>query len=326
MKYAYEDMSDDQFEKLVVLLCQRLLGISVRGFAKGPDGGRDGKFVGTAELLPSTAAPWTGTTIIQAKHTNGYNRSYSETDFFSTTAENTVLGKEIPRINKLREAKQLDHYMLFANRRLSGNAESEICDHLAVQCNIPASSIYLCGLEQLEVWLKKFPDVAKEADLDPVDSPLIVSPDDLAEVVQALARQKNNVSALLDDPPTQRVTYERKNTLNNMSADYANAQRRKYLKETAQIRAFLAAPENLELLRMYESVVDEFQLKIIAKRKDYQTFDAVMEYLVDLLFSRDPVLRQHAHKRLTRAVLFYMYWNCDIGEVGDASTDQALSS
>ena len=43
-------------------------------------------------------------------------------------------------------------------------------------------------------------------------------------------------------------------------ADYAKAQRRKYLKETAQIRAFLAAPENLDLLRMYESVVDEFQL------------------------------------------------------------------
>ena len=74
---------------------------------------------------------------------------------------------------------------------------------------------------------------------------------------------------------------------------------------------------------MYESVVDEFQLKIIAKRKDYQTFDEVMEYLVDLLFNRDPVLRQHAHKRLTRAVLFYMYWNCDIGEVGDAAADQA---
>ena len=211
--------------------------------------------------------------------------------------------------------------MLFANRRLAGNAESDIREYIAAQCGIPASSIYLCGLEQLEVWLKTFPDVAAKADLDPVDSPLIVSPDDLAEVVQALARQKDGVSALLDDPPTLRVTYEKKNALNNMSAEYAKAQRKKYLKETVQIRGFLAAPENLELLRMYESVVDEFQLKIIAKRKDYQTFDDVMEYLVDLLFNRDPVLRQHAHKRLTRAVLFYMYWNCDIGEVGDAETD-----
>ncbi len=265
--------------------------------------------------------PPVGTTIVQAKHTNGYNRNFSESDFFSTTAQNTVLGKEIPRIKKLRDSKQLDHYMLFANRRLAGNAQSEICEYLAAQCGIPSSSIYLCGLEQLEVWLKTFPDVVGKADLDPVDSPLIVSPDDLAEVVQALARQKDGVSALLDDPPTTRVTYEQKNLLNNISAEYAKAQRRKYLKETAQIRAFLAAPENLELLHVYESVVDEFELKIIAKRKDDQTFDEVMEYLVDLLFNRDPVLRQHAHKRLTRAVLFYMYWNCDIGEVGDAAAD-----
>ena len=326
MKFAYEDMNDGQFVTLVVLLCQRLLGAAVQGFAKGPEGGRDAKCVGTAELHPSKSAPWVGTSIVQAKHTNGYNRNFSESDFFSTTTANTVLGKEIPRVRKLREAMQLDHYMLFANRRLSGNAETEIRDYIASQCTVPASSIYLCGLEQLEIWLKRFPEVAGEADIDPVDSPLIVSPDDLAEVVQALARQKDGVVTLLDDPPTVRVTYEQKNALNNMSAEYAKAQRRKYLKDTAQIRTFLAAPENLDLLRMYESVVDEFQLKIIAKRKDYQTFDEVMEYLVDLLFNRDAVLRQHAHKRLTRAVMFYMYWNCDIGEVGDAAAEQALSS
>lgn len=261
------------------------------------------------------------TTIIQAKHTNGYNRNFSESDFFSTTGMNTVLGMEIPCIKNLRKNKQLDHYMLFANRRLAGNAESEIRAYIAAQCDIPTSSIYLCGVEQLEVLLRTFPEVPELAGLDPVDSPLIIAPDDLAEVVQALARQKTDVQAVLDDPPTTRVKYEQKNALNNMTADYAKAQRKRYLKETAQIRSFLAEPGNIELLRLYESVVDEFQLKIIAKRKDYQTFDAVMEYLVDLLFSRDPILRQRAHKRLTRAILFYMYWNCDIGEVGDAEAD-----
>jgi len=321
MKFAYEDLSEGQFEGLIVFLCQRLLGISVQGFAKGPDGGRDAKFVGTAELHPSKAAPWVGTTIIQAKHTNGYNRNFSESDFFSPTSTNTVLGKEIHRIKKLREANQLDHYMLFANRRLAGNAESEIREHISSQCALPTSSIYLCGLEQLEAWLKQFPDVPALADLDPIDSPLIVSPDDLSEVVQALARQRDGVIALLDDPPTDRVTYEKKNTVNNMSAMYAQAQRKKYLKETKQIRSFLAAPENFNLLRMYESVVDEFQFKIIAKRKDYQSFDDVMEYLVTLLFNRDPVLRQHANKRITRAVLFYMYWNCDIGATSDVASD-----
>ena len=321
MKYPYEDLSDVQFEALVVSLCQVLLGVSAQGFSKGPDGGRDAKFVGTAELFPSKAAPWVGTTIIQAKHTNGYNRHFSESDFFSTTASNTVIGKEIPRIKKLRANNQLDNYMLFANRRLAGNAENDIRAHIARECGIPEASICLCGVEQLEIWMRAFPNVWKRANLDPVDSPLIINSDDLAQIVQALARQKDNVIAQLDHPPTSRVSYEQKNALNNMSHQYAKEQRRKYLKETAQIHTFLGAPENIELLRMYESVVDDYQLKIIAKRKDYQSFDEVMEYLATLLFNRDPVLCQHAHRRLTRAVLFYMYWTCDIGEVSDAETE-----
>lgn len=319
MKYAYEDLSEDQFEQLVVLLCKRLLGMGVQGFAKGVDGGRDAKFVGTAQLLPSKAAPWNGTVIVQAKHTNGYNRSFSEGDFFNPMSENTVIGKEVPRIKKLREAKQLDHYMLFANRRLTGNTESDIRSHLAKKCVLPEASIILSGLESLESWLKDFPDVPCIANLDPVDSPLIVSPDELSEVVQAFARHMVGAAATLDVPPTPRTPYEKKNDINKMSAEYAKDLRKRYLKETAQVKIFLAAPENDELLKMYDSVVEEFQLKIISKRKDYQSFDEVMEHLLGILFARDPLLR--ANKRLTRVMLFYMYWNCDIGESEDAAAN-----
>ena len=173
----------------------------------------------------------------------------------------------------------------------------------------------------MELWLKKFPDVAKDADIDPIDSPLIVSPDELAEVVQVLARNKAEVVAVLDSPPTQRVSYEKKNALNEMTTEYAKMLRQKFLKETFKIRTFLSAPENIDLLRSYETVVEETQFKIIAKRKDYQSFDEVMEYLLDQLFARDPILRQTVHKRPTRAVLFYMYWNCDIGKMENASAD-----
>ncbi|AXK41332.1 ABC-three component system protein [Erythrobacter aureus] len=318
MKFAYEDLSEDQFEKLIVLLCQRLLGLSVKGFAKGPDGGRDAKFVGTAELHPSTAAPWSGTVIVQAKHTNGYNRHFGETDFYSANSKDTVIGKEVPRIRKLRKDNQLDHYMLFANRRLAGNADQNITQHIAQECGLPEDSIYLCGLEQLELFMKQFLEVPILADLDPIDSPLIVSPDELAIVVQAIANHEVDLSAVLDAPPANRTSYEAKNSLNNMTNEYAAALRRRYLKDTTQIRTFLAAPENLEILKSYEATAEELQMKIISKRKDFQNFDAVMEYLLDLLFQRDPILRQKQHKRLTRAVLFYMYWNCDIGEVEDA--------
>lgn len=322
MKYAYENLGEDQFERLIVFLCHELLGVSTQGFSKGIDGGRDAKFTGTAQLHPSTASPWVGITIIQAKHTNGYNRNFSESDFYSAKPTvTTILGGEIPRITNLRANKQLDHYMLFANRRLAANAESEIISYISKPTGVPPASIYLCGLEQLELLLKRFPNVATLANLDLVDSPLIFSPDDLSEVVQAFARHKDAMKALLEDPPTPRVSYVEKNVINNMTKEFAAYQLKRYLKETPQIRRFLAAPENIELLQMYESVVEEFQSKIISKRKDYQTFDAVMNYLIDLLFDRDPILRQHAHKRLTRAILFYMYWNCDIGETGDAQAN-----
>ncbi|MEI9988123.1 MAG: hypothetical protein WDN69_36470 [Aliidongia sp.] len=123
------------------------------------DGGRDAKFVGTAELFPSKSAPWVGTVIIQAKHTNGYNRLFSETDFFSANSTKTVIGEEVPRIKRLRGQEQLDHYMLFANRKLAGNADQMITAHIAKESGLPESSVHLCGLEQLEIWLKQFPDV-----------------------------------------------------------------------------------------------------------------------------------------------------------------------
>ena len=321
MKFAYEDLSDEQFERLIILVCTRLLGISTQGFSEGPDGGRDAKFVGKAELHPSKADPWDGITIIQAKHTNGHNRHFGESDFFNSSSDKTIIGKEIPRIKKLRDNKQLDHYMLFANRRLAGGVESTIRAAISGRCGIPERSVYLCGLEQLELFMKQFHDIPGLANLDPIDFPLIISPDELAIVVEAFARERTNISTVLDQPPAPRVPYEQKNRLNNMTQEYAKELRKRYLKETGQIRIFLAAPENEELLHKYEAVVEEFQMKIISKRKDFQTFDKVMEYLLDLLFDRDPILRQHVHKRLTRAMLFYMYWNCDIGKESDAQAE-----
>jgi hypothetical protein len=317
VKYAYENLSDAQFEELVVTLCQKLLGLATQGFAAGPDGGRDAKFVGTAEHIPSKTTPWRGTVIIQAKHTNGYNKKFSDTDFYSKNNNSCVIAAEIPRIKTLKQTGGLDHYMIFSNQKLTGNAESAIRSLIAKECSIAEPSILLCGIEQIESWLKHFPDVPGLVNLDPIDSPLSLSPDDLAEVVEAFAVYSDEIHTIIDQPPVARVPYEQKNKINNMSAEYAAIQRKRYLADTGEIKRFLAAPENFRLLRLYESIVEEFQLKIVAKRRDYQTFDDVMNYVVDLLFARDETLNRQ--KRLTRALLFYMYWNCDLGEVDDAS-------
>ncbi|MDD0926994.1 hypothetical protein LOD59_04910 [Xylella fastidiosa subsp. multiplex] len=59
----------------------------------------------------------------------------------------------------------------------------------------------------------------------------------------------------------------------------------------------------------------------------------MVESLMDVLFNRASVLAQSGHQSLTRALLFYMYWNCDIGkdvdnteEAEDAASNETLTS
>lgn len=307
MKYDYPNLGDTQFEELVIVLCKQLFGTATQGFAKGPDGGRDAKFVGTAERFPSIAGPWKGKIIIQAKHTNGYNKSFSENDFFSEGNKSCVLQIEIPRIRNLRKQGDIDYYFLVANRRLSGNANTDICRFIAKEADIPESQIYLAGLEQLEMWLKEFPQIVRLSNIDLVDSPLQVSPEELAEVIEALVRHKGTV----EKPPVKRTSLEEKDKLNQMTEEYSKKLRKLYLSQTKTIDTFLADPINEELREKYDVAANEIDLKIISKRKDYQNFDEVMEHLADLLFAQDVVLSKN--KRLTRATLYYMYWSCDIG-------------
>lgn len=313
MKYAYEELGEDQFEQLVVLLCYQLLGASVQGFAKGPDGGRDALFHGVAQRIPSTVAPWKGITVIQAKHTFGVNCHFSDKDFFSEQNKSSTLLKEIPKIKKLREENKLDHYMIFSNRILTANANDKIRSYISGECNISIDSIMLCGIEQIEMWMKQFPDVAKQASIDPVDSPLYVSPDLLAEIVESLADAiEDNVSQKgRRNSKIIRTSFVDKNILNQMTQEYADELAKRYLKEMDYVEKFFSNPENNFYLKKYEDVVEEFQLNIIAKRKSYQSFDEVMNYLIKVLLKRDPIL--YRHKKLTKVLLFYMYWSCDIG-------------
>ena len=74
---TYHNLSDLQFEELVIEFCAELLGNGVQGFVTGPDGGRDARFSGTAMLVPSETDPWSGKIVIQAKHTELLNKAFS---------------------------------------------------------------------------------------------------------------------------------------------------------------------------------------------------------------------------------------------------------
>lgn len=317
-RFAFEDLDSGQFETLVVFLCQELLGLGTQAFSTGPDGGRDARFNGRANMLPSESDPWDGQVIVQAKHTNGYLKTFSDSDFFSATATTPTLNLEIPRVKKLIDQNELDFYILFSNRRLSANVENAIRAYISNETGLAESSLHLVGIEQLEILLKRFPKVIERANLDPIDAPLLIDSFDLAAVVGAIASAFSSGSDIYDDLPVPRESYEEKNAYNNMSPEFAEYLRKRYLKECAAVKSFLSDPGNYEVLRSYEDAADEFERKIIAKRKNYQCFDDLYNYIKDLLLQRDPDLRKN--KPLTSTVLFYMYWNCDIGTMNNVAS------
>ena len=90
MRYPLYDLNCDDFERLVVLICNHILGSATIPFAKGKDGGKDGKFIGKANKIPSESSPWNGKIIIQAKHTEKINASCSESSF-NRIIENEII-------------------------------------------------------------------------------------------------------------------------------------------------------------------------------------------------------------------------------------------
>ncbi|MFD3704254.1 ABC-three component system protein [Nocardia sp. NPDC058658] len=244
------------------------------------------------------------------------NVHYSDPDF-SGDAKSSVLTEEIVRIKRLASEGEISNYFLFSNRRLGANASASIVKRIAEGAGLDRSSIYLAGVEYLDDQLRAFADLVSLAGIDPIDGPLLISSYDLAEVILAIQDGLSAVSAVSDAQVVERVSYDNKNKINNMSAEFAARLRRLYLPYSMQIGTFLADPGNSEALRQYEGAVEEFQLKIVAKRKNYQSFDELFNYLVDFLLKRDPVLGRNA--RLVRTMLFYMYWHCDIGESADAA-------
>ena len=315
----YFDLSDDQFEKIVVAIGQRLFGAGLIGFAAGKDGGRDAKFKGAAEQYPSKASPWSGCTIIQAKHTNRINASFSDSTVCNAEKLTGLICEEIPKIKYLHESGEAKNYLLISNRKLSGNTESKLTRLISDQTGMAMENIALAGTQQLDDWFELFPDAKASLSINPLQSPLIVAPDDLAITIEGF---REAVAVALPDEdrstPTPRTSLVKKNRLNNMTPEFETTLRKLYFELILDIRKFLYDPINDSFKASYQEAAEEFNLKIIAKRREYDTFDDVFNYLLDLLIDRSGILR--SNKRLTRAMLFYMYWNCDIGRNKDDQT------
>lgn len=311
MNYNFSDLSPTQFEDLVIHLCYELFGIGAETFAVGPDGGKDSRFEGTAEMYPSKASPWDGITVIQAKHTNLYNRKFTDSDFFSPDSDSSIINKEIEKIKKLIKDENLNNYIIFTNRKLPGTSVDIIKKHISNKTKLSTKNIGLVGIEIMENLFKRFPHVPKAVELNPYDMPLNIEPDDLAEVIMSIKAALPEIKKKVLTPNLYRTDFFKKNELNNLGNDYANVILKK-MGDFYEIEDFLSMPENDEYQQKYMETVDELNAKICIYKRENHYFDDVIEKTIELIICRDSDCKKN--KALTRAMVYYMYYKCDIGE------------
>lgn len=308
MRIDYHDLYDYQFEDLVAAICAFLLGQGIQKFSSGKDGGRDARFTGKANEFPSQQSPASGLFVVQAKHTENPWAKLSDANF-SGDGESSVVSEEIPRIKALTAANELDHYILFTNRRSGGRATADIESRIREETGLDSVTVY--GIESIDQQLKLYPRSFEIAGVNDFQGPLRVLPDDLAEIIVALADALKAGDANYPRLKLDREKFADKNKRNELSDDAANSIRKTYLKDFSAIRRFLGIPANRELREKYEDTAAEFNAEIIERRARGASMDTLINDLIHRLLYRDGDLRRN--KRLTRTVLYYMYWICDLG-------------
>ena len=303
--YRLYELNDAEFERLIVRICTRWLGNGVTPFAPGKDGGRDGKFHGTANSFPSAAEPLTGHCVLQAKHVAAPNKSCSDSDF------DGLLKKEHKKIKRLIAEDICDHYIVFTNRKYTGGTDEKLSKELLT---LGLKSAHLIGIERLHLALDEYADIRDSLPnrFDP--SPFRFEPDDLVEVIGAL----NDFTK--DDTATPfnsaydfgKLKIQDKNKINGVTKIYyENAIVDMSMPHFDRVAQFLNNPRNANFAALYHDAADELKQKLIISRDKFETFDDVFVFLYEQIQIKRDALKYR--RRLITILLHYMYVNCDIG-------------
>ncbi|MCD4732319.1 MAG: restriction endonuclease [Bacteroidales bacterium] len=310
MNYRLEYISEDDFERLVNMICHEILGCGVIEFSKGKDGGRDGKFTGTANKFPSEKEPWEGKFVIQVKHTENPIATCSDKDF-----QNKIQKQEIPKIKKLKESNELDNYLLFTNRKLSGVKGTRLAQKIKKEIGI--DHVEIIGKEIINRYLSQYKYIVKEFGLNKYVLAFEFTDNDLKElVIEFMKEMKSDKESLKTAVESVKndFTYidkELKNEKNKLGKKYFQS----IIKESsllhfAKIDEFLQNPINTELSDMYADSAFELKNLITVKRDEFGAFEEIFIHVYNFVCARNPKLQ---NRRFIYVFLHYMYFNCDIG-------------
>jgi hypothetical protein len=301
------ELSDAEFEGVVVQICVRWLGQGVTPFAPGKDGGRDAKFHGTATSFPSANAPHVGHFVVQAKHVNERDRSCSDPEFAKL-----LKGEYHPKIRRLSLAGLCDHYLVFTNRRLTGGADEKLIKELL---SVGPKTAYIVGVERCHLAIDDHPEIRRTLPNRDDAVPFRFNPDELKEVIGALHDYINDgVGKAFDSASDfEKIKLRNeKNTINGLSdAYYREIVVAHSMPYFDKVETFLKNPRNAELKAIYHDAADELKQKILVTRERFPAFDNVFAFLYEEIQKERSTLK--GKRRMISVILHYMYCNCDIG-------------
>lgn len=311
MDYRLELIENSTFENLVNTICQKILGTGVISFSPGKDGGRDGKFIGTAQNFPDNINPWSGRFIIQAKHTNNPIASCSDSDF------EKIVKDEIIKIKKLKDAGDIDCYLLFTNRKYTGVKGEELLKEIVTETGV--ENAVIIGKETInDRYLNLHKEIVRQYRLDLHHIPFDFSDEEIKEIILAFKLQlpsiENDIKAEVERIKHDFVFIDKKekNKINRLSEEYfQNEIAAKSLMNFEKIERFLALPQNEDIKDYYFDVVSELSNQITIKRDNFDAFEEIFSFIYNMVCIGNQELK--GTKRHFWTFLHYMYYNCEIG-------------
>lgn len=309
MDYRLELLSEEIFENLINRICQKILGAGVISFSKGKDGGRDGVFTGTAQNYKSSSDPYSGKFVIQAKHTDNPTASCSDSEF------TTIVNKEILKIKKLKDNNEVDHYLLFTNRKFTGIKGVELVEKIKKETGL--ESVEIIGKETInDLYINSNNDIIREFQLNQIHIPFDFSEFEIMNVIREL---RNNIGDLTPDIKSQvekiktdyeRIGIEEKNRKNILSREYyENEILSRSLQDFEKIKMFLSNPINVELKDQFLDTAAELRNLILIKRDNFLNFEEIFIFIYKKICDGKDI----KGKRHIFTLLHFMYCECLIG-------------
>ena len=310
-QFPYENLSDEEFENLVIRICKEILGIGCKTFSIGKDGAKDSWFTGTADYFPSKKDPWKGTFNIQAKHTKTYNASCSDNEF--SVNRSSVLIKEIERLNEIQKSTSFNNYIIFTNRKLSGGVHPTIVKML--QDGLKILTTEIIGREQIDAYLTDYPDIADQFGLYMFIAPLRFYEKDLRDIIVFFAENSKEISSNANDyiKSFTMIDKDSKNEINSLSKEYFEFIKNHSLQYFDGIETFLRDPRNETYTKMYSNTVSDLQEAITVERNRFNEFEHIIRHLVDYTVGKNENKLKDLRKTV-RVFIHFMYFNCDIGK------------